>query len=759
MNTIKILKYIFLLFLMASIPFTFIQSQSLLTGKVISYHEGNDETHDQPDEPIVGANVFWKGTTDGTTTDVDGNFSIQKPNDSETLYLMVSFVGYNTVEVEVLPSETKLIIQMQLGVTLESVDITAKNQKTFISTIDPMKTETITADELCKAACCNLAESFETNASVDVESSDAVSGAKEVRMLGLDGIYVQLLTEGLPSLRGLATTYGLNYIPGPWIGAIQVNKGSGSVTNGYESITGQINVDYHKPEKAEMLYLNLFGNDRGRIEGNLNLAHRLNDKWSTMTLLHASDFSNKIDHNKDGFIDMPLLRTLNGIHRWKYKTDKLIWNIGVKGLKEDRNGGQISFDKNKERTTDNGYGIGIFTKRFEVFNKMGVIFNQHQSIGIMLNGTVHNQDAYFGLKDYAGQQNSLYANLIFQTEVINKKHLLKVGSSFVYDDYDEQFNQTDYQRTDYVPGIFTEYTFKQENKFTLVGGIRGDYHNHYGFYLSPRLHLKYNITDHTTLRASTGKGFRVANIFADNINIFASARILKIEEDLRPEEAWNYGANLTQNFKWMDREGYASIDFYRTDFINQVIVDAYTTENGILFYNLNGKSFSNSLQAEFNYELLKGLDVKLAYKMDDVQATYKGTTIPLPFISTHKGLLNLSYEGKEKRWQADATAQFHGQQRLTAGLEDNQVNVNNNSDLRSPSHVVFNAQISHHFPKPDLEIYLGGENLNNFLQKNPIVGYTSPFTQGFDATNIWGPVLGRRFYLGLRYRIGANKQQ
>lgn len=720
---------------------------NLVSGRVIEMGTN------QKEQTVVGANVYWANTQNAVQTDVDGRFSIAAIGDNTRL--VVSFVGYENDTINLEQGQNNFTVILQNGIELGVAEIRAKQGSTFISTLKPIKTEIITTQEIRKAACCNLSESFETNASVDVEYSDAVSGAKEIRLLGLDGVYVQMLTEGIPTLRGLASTFGLTYIPGAWLESIHITKGSGSVVNGYEPITGQINIEYQKPEKAPRLHLNLYGNQMGRAEMNLNLRQKIDESWSTMLLLHGANMNAKVDHNEDGFLDMPRTQTYTAINRWKYQGKKVESMFGLKGLLENRQAGQSVFDPKQPRTTTNGYGIGIDTRRAEAFAKTGLFLKKcHQSIGTMLSFVYHEQDMFFGLKNYDGKQLNFFANIIYESIIKDKGNGIKMGGSYMYDQYRETYNDTLYARTESVPGVFVEYTRKKKENFTAVVGLRADYHNLYGFQFTPRLHLRYQVTPNTTFRASAGRGFRVANIFAENTAIFASGRELELATGILPESAWNEGINLTQKIKIGEREGHFSVDLYRTDFENQLVTDVYSSTDKIRFYNLEGKSFANSIQAELGYEVLKGFDVKIAYKFDDVRTTFKGmvgtngsTLMQVPFISRQKALLNLAYETPNKHWRFDFTTQWHGSKNLA-------LNANTNDQTQmptAPSHFILLGQIT--YAVKQWEFYAGGENLSNFTQKNPIANAGTPFANTFDASNVWGPVYGAMVYAGLRFTL------
>lgn len=700
----------------------------------------------QEDEiiPAVGANVYWANTTTGTITDIDGHFSLARH--PETTLLVFSYVGYDPDTLET-AGITEFEITLKSIQQLEGVEITANRQHTYISTLGAAKSEVITIGELRKAACCNLSESFETNLSVDTDQSDAVSGAVKIRMLGLDGVYVQLLNEGVPTLRGLANTYGLSYIPGTWVKSISINKGSGSVMNGYEPITGQINICLQQPEQADRVLFNAYGNNFGRTELNLNLAHRLNSNLSSILMVSGAMLNTENDHNEDGFLDMPRFKNFHIANDWKYEKGIFRGQWGIKGTIDDRVGGQVVFDKKQPRTMENGYGLGANTRRAEFFSKTGFLLpRQNQSIALTTSATWHNQKSYFGLKDYEGTQQSLYTNLLFQTDLGSPKHQFKTGLSLLLDNYDETYVGTNYKRFDRVPGTFAEYTMSGD-KATVVAGIRADYHNAFKWVVTPRIHAKYNINEQLIARFSAGKGFRIANIFAENAGFWASGRALNILESIRPEIAWNYGANLTQKFSLLKRDGYITADFYRTDFVNQIVVDAFSTFGELQIYNLRGKSFANSFQIEVFWEALRGLDVKAAYKMDDVKSTYGEKLLNVPFISRHKALFNVGYETPNNHWKFDATLQWHGAKQLTNTLQ----NSTEVEQKRSPDYTILNTQVT--YLTKYWEFYSGVENLTNFTQHHPIINAENPFSTAFDATNIWGPIMGRIIYAGVRWTL------
>lgn len=733
-----------------------------------------EDTESSKPLPLPAANVYWAGTTQGTITDSLGRFSIERP--ANATQLVVSFVGFASDTIQV-TNQTFLRIRLAPVASLNEVEV--KSGSTYISRAESAKIETITTKELLKAACCNLSESFETNASVDVSYSDAITGAKQVQMLGLDGTYVQINAENIPSIRGLSTTYGLSYVPGTWISSIDVGKGAGSVVNGYESITGQINVELQKPESSERLYLNTYINDMGRAEINLNLAQKLNKKWSTGLLLHSSrmgdEIASKMDRNNDGFLDLPMSTQYNMVNRWKYNGSRLQSQFGIKALYDSRKGGQMNFYNPQHQELDsvfipNGsdhsghgvdsgryevskkmyYGTGTETRRLEAFAKTAVLFpnTPYKGLGLILSATSHDQNSFFGINRYDGRQRTFYSNLIYQSIINTTNHQFKAGASYLLDSYDEMYKDSTFSRIESVPGIFGEYTFTVPEKFTAVAGLRTDFHNIYGTIVTPRLHLKYDLTPSTILRASAGKGFRVANPIAENTAVLISSRQLIVKGNLQPEKAWNYGINLTHEFSLLGRNGLLGVDLYRTDFVNQIITDMDTDPTQIAFYNLNGKSFANSAQLELQYQPLKALDVKIAYKYYDVQNTINGELIRRQFVSRDRFFFNVGYATKFEKWKFDFTSQWYGAKRIPGSSLTPDVWQ---QETFSPAYWLFNAQITKAFKKWDL--YVGGENLGNFRQANPIIAANDPFGPNFDASLIWGPVYGRMIYAGMRFKI------
>ena len=741
-------KLILVLFL--SLSFLWLPAQTslkILKGRVL------EETAEGK-IPLHGANIYWQGTTKGSSSNANGFFEIERIEESNVL--IVSYTGYQS-DTTFVDTENDIEIFLSSSLNLQEVEVVTRVKTTNIGYMNPIKIEKIGEGELHKAACCNLSESFETNPSVDVSFTDAVTGTRQIQMLGLAGPYTQITRENMPDIRGLSAIYGFTYTPGPWVEAINLIKGTGSVVNGFESIAGQIDVNLWRPATMDKLYLNLFGNQEGRIEANLNLKSSVSKKWSTGLLLHAKTNQIRYDKNNDGFMDMPLGTNLIGLNRWEYVIDGGHIEIGVKGTWVDQTGGQMNFDAKNDLHSTSIWGMKNKTKRLEMWTKAGKVFQDkpYQSFGLQLSGIYHNQESSFGVKQYDATQKSFYANYIFQSIISNSNHKYKIGASFMYDNYKERLDALIVDRTEWVPGLFAEYTYNWNDRLNVVAGLRGDYHNSYGFFMTPRAHLRYLLNEDLVLRLSAGRGQRTAQILSENIGMFSSSRELIINGDgsdkpygLDAEVAWNYGMNLTWDFELDYRDGTLSFDFYRTQFQNQIVVDIDSDVRKIMFYNLQGESFSNSFQAQVDYEVLKRFDMRIAYRWYDVKTTYGDDLMQKPFVAYHRAFINLAYNTRNA-WKFDATLNWQDEKRLPSTM-DNPVKYQRLD--HSPSFFLLNAQISKSW-KERFDVYLGVENIFDYTQKDPIIAADQPFSEFFDASMVWGPVFGRNIYFGIRYNI------
>jgi outer membrane receptor for ferrienterochelin and colicin len=634
----------------------------------------------------------------------------------------------------------------QKSVELKDVEISTKKASRLEMT--PMNVEVINSGDLVKDACCNLSESFDNSATVDVNFTDAVSGAKEIRMLGLDGNYTQIMIENIPSIRALGNTFGMIYIPGPLMSSIQIGKGTGSVVNGYESITGQINVEFKKPQTADRFFANVFMNQDLRTELNLISATKMSDKWSTLTSLNGQLSLLKRDMNHDHYLDNPLVKNINLFHRVTYMSGGLFsfW-FGAAATIEDRQGGSTQFKPSESRFSQNSWGLRLNTNRVEVFAKTAFNMPGENFIGIQYKYIYQNQFGYLGRRDYSGLQHFGYVNFIYQKNLNEKEDVLKLGASLETDYVTETFDSIKRTRLEITPGAFAETTFNwgRDKKVILIMGMRADQHNLYGTLFSPRINMKWNILYDLSLRVSAGHGYRVPTLFAENFGLLANSRQIVVAPDIKMEEAWNYGASLNYKFFLNFREGSINVDYYRTEFVSQTVVDLEDARE-LRFYNLSGKSFANAIQAEVNYEVIKRFEVKLAYKYEQAKTDYLSGRKIIPLRPQHRGLVSLQYTTKNSHWRFNTSLNWFGKTRIP----DTSVNDElNRRTTQSKDFFQLNAQVT--FKWKRWEVYVGGENLLNFTQKNPIISGDQPFSNQFDASLIWGPLRGAMAFAGVRF--------
>ncbi|MBP6757811.1 MAG: TonB-dependent receptor plug domain-containing protein [Flavobacterium sp.] len=652
--------------------------------------------------------------------------------------------------------------------TLREIKVVSKNKGLQKSSKITANTTLLTSKELLKAACCNLAESFETNPSIDVNFSDALTGTKQIKMLGLTSPYLMITEENIPSVRGASQAYGLSFTPGTWVESIQITKGAGSVVNGYESISGQINTELLKPVKDIPFFLNAYGSTDSRFELNTHFNTKISDKWASSLFVHGNTRVSKNDMNDDGFLDNPLAKQINVLNRWQYTDAQNGWVgfVNFRYMNDKKQTGEVDFDPKKDKGTTNFWGSEINTERFNVSTKLGYVFPEmpYQSIGFQNAFDSHDQDSYFGLNRYNIKQNSYYSNLIFNSIINNTMNKFATGLNFTYDKYQEFVNVNDYSRIDNSIGAFFEYTYDNSSNFSFIAGGRIDNHNRLGTFITPRLHIRYNPWGKAVLRASAGRGKRSANIFAENQPLFASSRAFDILDTngkiygLDPEIAWNYGLSFNQGFSVFGKKADVGFDFYKTDFTKQVVVDLYTAPaipgtHQVLFYNLNGKSFANSLQLDFNVELAKHLDLRTAYKYYDIQTDYLSGRSERPMQAKHRFFGNLSYEThlgeKGNQWKFDFTYNWMGEQKLPDTVSNPMEDM---LPEYSPSYSLMNAQITKIFSST-FEVYVGGENIGNYKQEKAILGSENPFGSTFDASVVYAPIFGQMYYAGLRFKI------
>ena len=785
------IKLMILLMALAIMPVS-LTAQNL-TGKVT----------DASGEPLIGASVYWAGTTVGGSTDTEGNYIIYRVKGHDRL--VAAYLGFTNDTLQVADGVERLDFQLEAdGVAVEDVVIEGTQSGNYVKRDGILKNEMISFAGLCKMACCNLAESFENSASVTVGYSDAISGARQIKMLGLAGTYTQILDENRPIMRGLSAPYGLSYTPGMWLNSIQVSKGVASVAAGHEAITGQINLEHRKPTDEERLFVNFYLDDELRPELNLSSAIPLTEdkRLSTIILFHGSADTDvrEMDHNHDLFRDQPETNLLSLSNRWLYQTaggTQIRW--GFKLLQENRLGGMMEYEKEDRSLmardwdwAETGkqmpaYGSHIRNREAGGYLKLGMpvgkaVWSEEEQEEMRSNLIAvvdfdhYNEEAYFGLNDYYGQENIATINAAYQHYFTYRSSLI-LGLQAFHSSINESLlnftpwidtnpyliNTYELDREEQEVGLYGEYTYAIKDKFSVILGVRGDYNAFYDRYLfTPRGHIRWNITPLLALRLSAGLGYRSTNVFTDNIGILTTGRKIVFQDGNytskewfnefdRMEEALTMGGSLTQTFSLAGYENATlSFDFFRTEFDNSVVVDQEWDPTLINIYNTDGKSYTNTYQVDFSWTPVERLDIFATYRYTDSKMTIRrpdGTTaqVDRPLVNDFKTLLNIQYATRFRRWVFDVTAQYNGSARIpsqTGVLAD---------ATYSPCYPMFFAQVTRKVGKFDL--YVGCENIADYRQEVPILNAENPYSAAFNSMNVWGPLMGRKFYFGLRFNM------
>ena len=711
---------------------------ALAFGQIRGVVQGADSVQTKPLKNVK-ITLLGAGTT--VFSNEDGTFEILLGKQNPDTLLFVA-KGYRPDRLVVTRSDRFLALNVVLisGQLVQDIVVNGQKQPHGISKMKTLHVEELTSAEFRKAACCNLSESFETNATIDVSMSDAISGAKKIQMLGLDAVYTQLQFENIPFLRGLESAHGMSVIPGTWLESIQITKGTGSVVNGYESMAGLVNFEFKKPQEMPRLGINAYQNRFGRTELNLQGGQQLNERWHMGLFASGATIYGNIDHNQDGFRDQALSNTFNLLQRFSYQGPRMEAQLGVQAYSDNKFGGQTTYT----RVQPIGYGMELESEHLSLFSKTGFFGKKPaQSLGIIAQLKFQNMSGLYGLRTFMGTERRAYLNAIYDDIIVSADHKIKAGASFQYLSLSQWAGQpfgtqvVGSERIEWVPGVFAEYAYSG-NRLSAVVGARFDQHNLAGAQFSPRAHLKYAISPQLDLRLTGGRAWRLPNFVADNLSLLASSKTWIADQALLPEISWNVGASLVQGFSFKKRKGSLSLDAYHTRFSQQLVADRDTLSGAVVFKNLQDNSLATVIQAEFSYAVLKGLDLRLAYKFQDVRALFDGTLQTQVLLPRQRLFANMAYQTRNKRWNYDLTYSRYSAVRLPQGGQG------------SPWGLL-NAQVTRNWKA--LELYAGGENLLNVMQHHPIVGVQDPFGENFDATEIWSPIMGWNVYLGLRYTI------
>jgi hypothetical protein len=724
------------------------RAEVIIQGSVFEKKQNNFE------EPVSAVKVIYSKKV-FAFTDKDGKFSIKVPDTASRLIVVYDKIGTDTIQITDINKELKIVFPYTQN--LKGVQIKQKRFATEISLLSIMKSERISSKELLKAACCNLSESFETTPSVDVAFTDAVTGYKQIQLLGLTGPNTLITRENIPEVRGLASITGLTFTPGQWIEGMQLSKGTGSVVNGFEGLAGQINIELMKPMEGDRVFANLYQSTQGRTEANATLRFEPRKNMTSNLFLHGKSQWMKVDQNHDHFIDQPMGNSFIGANRlmWFGKSGREL-QVGVKYVNQTNWGGSKHYNNDEAPIESKYWGFYNQINRLDAWSKIGKVFELKpwKSMGLQLAYSGHEQNMQFGKKQYNANEKTGYANYIYQTIIGNTNHVLKLGANTNYIRRNEVVNTTQYNNEEITAGAFAEYAHTFSKKLNAVLGIRTDRHNLYGNYFTPRFHMRYAPHENLALRASVGKAYRTATIFSENLGLFSTNRTVLIMPSqsngvygLQNEKAINGGVNATYKFKLNYRSGTLSTDYYYTHYLNQVVTD-WEEERFVKFYNTTKPSFAHSFQVQLDYELIRKFDVRIAYRFNDVQTTYENTLRQRPLNARHRAFINASYETKSK-WSFDYTLQWTGSKRIPSTALNP---IGLQFATKSPSFITMNAHINKAIGK-GVELYAGGENLLNYMQQTAIIDAPNPFGSYFDGSLIWGPSMGRNVYAGVRWKM------
>jgi outer membrane receptor protein involved in Fe transport len=692
-------------------------------------------------KPLKNVKITLLGTGTTVFSNEDGTFEILLGKTNPDTLLFVA-KGYRSDRLVVTKADRFLALNVVLisGQLVQDIVVNGQKNPHGISKMKTLHVEELTSAEFRKAACCNLSESFETNATVDVSMSDAISGAKKIQLLGLDAVYTQLQFENIPFLRGLESAFGMSVIPGTWLESIQITKGTGSVVNGYESMAGLVNLEFKKPKEMPRLGLNVYQNRFGRSELNLQGGVQLNERWHMGLFGSAASVYGTFDNNQDSFRDQALSNTFNLLQRFSYQGRRMEAQLGLQAYVDQKLGGQTSYTK----AQPNGYGMELASEHLSIFSKTGFFGKKPaQSLGVIAQLKFQNMSGLYGLRTFTGSEKRAYMNVIYDDIIGTADHKIKAGASFQFLEIHQWAGQpfgaevVGSDRTEWVPGVFAEYAYSG-NRLSAVAGARFDQHNLAGAQFSPRAHLKYALTPQLDLRVTGGRAWRMPNFVADNLSLLASSKLWLSDQKLAPEISWNAGASLVQGFSFKKRKGSLSLDAYHTRFSQQLVADRDSLSGMVVFKNLANNSLATVLQVEFSYALLRGLDLRLAYKFQDVRALFNGSLQTQVLLPRQRFFANIAYQTRNKRWDYDLTYSRYSAVRLPQGGQ-------------GKPWALLNAQVTRNWKH--FEAYMGGENLLNVMQQNPIISAQNPFGSNFDATEIWSPIMGWNVYLGLRYTI------
>ena len=715
-------------------------------------------------QPLSSASVFVMGNNSGVTTNAEGQFSIYISNIANP-ELVISYLGYKSQIIKISSKTTDLgIIELEWDNKLEEVVVSGTLKP--ISKLDsPVPIEVYGQTFFQANPTASVFEALENVNGIRPQLNCSICSTGEIRINGQEGGYTMVMIDGLPIISGLSTVYGFSGIPQSLIERIEIVKGPASTLFGSEAVAGVINLITELPENSAKLAVESFVSGWGEVNTDLSYKYTLSKKTTALLGVNYFNYSNPIDKNEDGFTDLTLQNRISIFNKFSH-ANKL--SIATRFVYEDRWGGQMNWLP-IHRGGDTVYGESIYTRRFEVFGK----YQLNKNLTFQFSFNDHNQNSAYGNTLFNAGQTIGFGQMIWNKNISNNDLLF--GLAYRYSLYDDDTTATfndlssrNQASTIHLPGIFIQNQTQINANNTLLLGFRYDRNSIHGNIFTPRINYKINNKDKSsTLRISTGSGYRVTQLFTEQHAVLTGAREVVLLDDLNPERSWNANLNFVQKF--FLKKG-AIIDFdlslFTTQFSNKIIPDYDTDPNKIIYDNLDGRSISNGLSLNANLLAQEGLRVNLGATYIDTFAE-ENSIKTMPYLTERfQGVWKV-----EKKWITnDIILDFTGT--ITGALK---LPTLSNLDPRpsySDPFSILNIQLTKIWNN-SVESYGGIKNILNFTPpRNSIARSFDPFDRQvafdstgnalptpdnpyaltFDPTYVYTSNQGIRFFFGLRWK-------
>ena len=715
--------------------------------------------------PLEGASVIVKDFNFGTITDASGAFSLSLSN-IKNPKITISYLGYKSFNLKI----TK--ISNDLG-NIELVSDDKLDEVVISGTLKPVSrlkspvSVEVYAESFFKAnPTSSIFEALDIINGVRPQLNCNVCSTGDIHINGQEGSYTMILIDGLPTVSGLSSVYGLSGIPQSLIERIEIIKGPASTLYGSEAIGGVINLITKIPENASRFSFDSFTSNWGDLNLDLGHQYRLSKKINGLLGVNYFKYSNPVDNNSDGFTDLTLQDRISVFN--KLNIGKRL-SFASRFVYEDRWGGEMNWNPTF-RGGNLVYGESIYTSRVELFGTYK--FNNEISFQFSFND--HNQNSVYGTTLFKADQSIAFGQFIWNRTI--KKHDLVIGAAYRFTFYDDNTTATfneflgiNKEEITQLPGVFIQDEIKFNELNSLLLGFRYDYNSIHGTIFTPRLNYKISNQDLSSiLRISIGSGYRIAQIFTEDHAALTGARDVVFLNDLDPETSWNI--NLNYVYKMYLKQGHIlnfDASIFRTDFSNKILPNYDTDPNLIIFDNLSGKSVTQGISLNFNSVFQNGLRISLGATYIDSYIDSKGLkTIPY-LTEKFQGVWNIKYEFQKSNITLDFTGTITGPLKLPL-LGD----LDPRSQF-SPTFNIINLQLTKGWNN-SYELYGGVKNILNFTPADNSIARAfdpfdrevkfdasgaaqvspgNPYALTFDPSYVYASNQGSRFFIGFRYYL------